>query len=183
MDRKNRQLLLQIAADSIDHGLRLGQPLTVDPAQFGAQLQETGASFVTLHIEGNLRGCIGSLEGYRPLVVDVAQNAFAAAFRDPRFGPLTVGEREQTDLSISVLTPPEPLVFGTEQQLIEQLRPGVDGLILEDGPHRGTFLPAVWDQLPQPTDFVAHLKRKSGLPADYWSDSITVQRYTTETIS
>ena len=140
------------------------------------------ATFVTLHVDAQLHGCIGTLEARRPLVEDVAHNARAAAFEDPRFPALTAPEFERLQIHISVLGVPEPIQFDSEEGLLRQLRPHVDGLILEAGPHRGTFLPAVWDELPAPQDFLRHLKRKAGLPADYWSRDLRVRRYTVESI-
>ncbi len=179
----HRRILLQVARDSIAHGLRTGRPLAVDPADFDPELQERRASFVTLNRHGRLRGCIGHLEAIQPLVADVAENAFNAAFRDPRFPPLTAGEFDDLEVHISVLSPPEPLAFDSEADLLEKIRPGVDGLILEEGPYRGTFLPSVWEQLPERGQFLAQLKMKAGLPPDYWSDTLKVYRYTTESFS
>ena len=179
---KQRQTILSLARDSINEGLDQGHALTVDQTRFDQDLQEPRACFVTLHIKGALRGCIGSLTAYRALVIDIAENAYAAAFRDPRFPPLTGDEIAAIDVSVSILTPPQAMRFSDEQDLIDQLRPGEDGLILEDGTHRGTFLPAVWQQLPDATDFLRHLKTKAGLPMDYWSDGIRVSRYGAESI-
>ncbi|HEX22747.1 MAG TPA: AmmeMemoRadiSam system protein A [Chromatiales bacterium] len=173
-------LLHKVARASIEHGIETGRPLTVDIARYPHPLREPRATFVTLNEHGQLRGCIGSLEAVRPLVEDVAHNAYAAAFSDPRFPPLQASELADLDVHISVLSPATPMQFHSEEDLIRQLRPGVDGLILEDGYHRGTFLPAVWESLPDPHDFLQHLKLKAGLPADYWSDTIRVSRYTTE---
>lgn len=179
-----RRRLLTIALSSIEHGLRHGTPLPVDPAQEPPALGECRASFVTLKLDQALRGCIGSLEAYRPLCVDVAGNAYAAAFLDPRFPALSRPELERLTLHIAVLSQPESLDFTSEHELIAQLRPHVDGLILEDGPaHRATFLPAVWESLPDPADFVRQLKLKAGLPAAYWSDTLRASRYVTETFS
>lgn len=176
----DRQTLLEVAAASIRQGLETGRPLHVDVAQYSPALQAPGASFVTLTLGGQLRGCIGMLEPIRPLVEDVAENAFAAAFRDPRFPPLSPAEYERLEYHISILNRPEPMQFDSEVDLVRQLRPGVDGLILEDDGHKGTFLPSVWESLPDPADFLRHLKMKAGLPPNYWSDSIKVQRYTVE---
>jgi len=175
-----QETLLHLAAESIRYGLEHGQPLPVNSTAYGPELQDKGASFVTLHIGGALRGCIGTLEAHRPLVVDTAHNAFAAAFSDPRFAPLSHAEFKHLDIHISVLNPAQPMDFTSEADLISQLRPGIDGLILQAGRRRGTFLPAVWESLPEPTDFVRHLKIKAGLPTDHWSDTIEVYRYTTQ---
>ena len=179
-DATQRATLIDVAARSIGHGLDHHRPLELDPADYPEPLRAIRASFVTLERGGDLRGCIGVLEPFRPLVEDVAQNAFAAAFEDPRFPPLRAAEYPELTLKISVLTPAEPLVFGSEADLLDQIRPGVDGLILRDGGHRGTFLPSVWEQLPHPRDFLAHLKRKAGLPMGYWSDRLQVLRYGSE---
>ena len=108
---------------------------------------------------------------------DVWQNAYNAAFRDPRFLPLTEEEFAQVQIEVSILTPALPLNISSEQQLLEKLRPGIDGVILEEGPHRATFLPAVWEVLPKAEDFLLHLKRKAGLPDDYWSPSVRILVY------
>jgi len=175
-----RAQLLDTARRSIGHGLANGQPLPVDPQQFGLPLNAAGASFVTLHIGEALRGCIGSLQAHRPLICDVAENAFAAAFRDPRFPPLREDELKSIKLDISVLSQADPMVFDSEQDLLNRIRPGVDGLILKDGNYRGTFLPSVWEALPDAGQFLKHLKLKAGLPSDHWSDTLEVWRYTTE---
>jgi AmmeMemoRadiSam system protein A len=143
-----------------------------------AWLDEPGATFVTLTQHGQLRGCIGSLVAERPLHEDVAGNARAAAFRDPRFTPVTRRELTEIAVEVSLLSPLEPVIFETESQLLESLRPGVDGLVLEYRRQRGTFLPQVWDQLPEPNAFLDHLKRKAGLSAEFWAPDIRVSRYT-----
>lgn len=173
-------LLREIAVQAIKYGLTHGEHLPVETSRYPKTLQTPGASFVTLNRNGQLRGCIGALEAHQPLVNDVAYNAYAAAFGDPRFPPLRKDELDGLDIHISVLTPPEPLTFDSEESLLEQIRPGIDGLILEDGYNRGTFLPAVWESLPDKKAFLRHLKQKAGLPPDYWSSSIRVSRYTTE---
>jgi uncharacterized protein len=175
--RASDATLLEVAWSSIRHGLRYGVPLEVRPWHFEATLQELGASFVTLRIGEELRGCTGTLEAVRPLVVDVAHNAFASAFRDSRFAPLDPGEFPALDLHISILDSPERLAVASEEELIRVLRPRRDGLILEEGARRATFLPAVWEQLPAPRDFVGHLKHKAGLPLDYWSPTLRLFRY------
>ncbi len=174
-----QQILLQLARESIRHGLDTDMPLHLDMESFDDRLKQRGASFVTLYLENELKGCIGTLTPFRPLALDVAENAFNAAFRDPRFPPLTKDEYERLTVSISVLSQPIPLEFNDEADLLRQLRPGVDGLILSAAGRRGTFLPSVWRELPDPQQFLAHLKRKAGLPADYWSPDIQVERYTT----
>lgn len=176
----DRNILLDTAWESIRHGLQHGTALAVEAADFAAPLSEAGASFVTLHRRDELRGCIGSLQAFRPLVSDVAENAFAAAFRDPRFTPLRDQELADLTLEISVLSAPQIMRFSSEQDLLQQLQPQRDGLILQDGSHRGTFLPSVWDALPEPGRFLQHLKLKAGLAPDHWSQDIQVWRYSTE---
>ena len=178
-DRKN---LLKLAQDAIFYGLKHQQVMPIKLEDYAAHLQEIRAVFVTLEINKNLRGCIGSLEAHRPLVEDIAYNAYAAAFSDPRFSPLNEAEFPQLKIHISILNQAEPMQFTSEQDLIRQLRPGVDGLILTDNGFRGTFLPSVWESLPKSEDFLAHLKLKAGLPQNYWSDTIKIERYTVESI-
>jgi hypothetical protein len=177
---EHRAILLDLARRSIAHGLEEGRPLPLDPEAYPEPLRERLAAFVTLNLSGTLRGCIGHLEAVQPLVLDVTENAYAAAFRDPRFPPLSRREFPDLTIHISVLTPPEPMTFSSEADLLAQIRPGIDGLILSDGHARGTFLPSVWESLPQASDFLTHLKRKAGLPASHWSDGVRVARYTTE---
>lgn len=139
-----------------------------------------GAVFVTLTRDGQLRGCIGSLEACRSLRADLEANACAAAFRDPRFPPLAAEELPGTRVEVSILSQPEAMAFRDEADALAQLRPGIDGVILEYGRHRGTFLPQVWEQLPEPGLFMRHLKLKAGLPPDFWSDDLRLSRYSVE---
>lgn len=173
-------MLLDIARHSIAYGLQHGEAAPVTVTDYSPALQEVKATFVTLTIHDALRGCIGTLQAFRPLVEDVAHNAFAAAFHDPRFPRLSRKELDRLHLHISILSTPEPIRYTDEQDLLAQLRPGVDGLILEEGYYRGTFLPQVWDSLPDPKQFLRHLKLKAGLPPDYWSKAIKMQRYSVE---
>lgn len=181
-NESQKETLLNLAKASIKHGLETGSPKPVNLDDYEPALREQGACFVTLQINKELRGCIGSLEAYRPLVEDVADNAFAAAFRDPRFSRLTDPEYEQLHYHISVLDKPQPMSFSSEQDLLQQIRPGIDGLVLHDKFNKGTFLPSVWESLPDPEDFLRHLKMKAGLSPNYWSDTIQVERYTVESI-
>jgi AmmeMemoRadiSam system protein A len=141
-------------------------------------LQEPGATFVTLRLDGELHGCIGSLEARRPLVQDVKANAVSAAFRDPRFRPLQAAELEKTRVEVSLLTGLEPISFDAEQHALAQLRPGVHGVTFEYGYHKSTFLPQVWEELPDIHEFIAHLKQKAGLPPDFWDPEVKLARYT-----
>ena len=140
-------------------------------------LQRSGATFVTLFYGGELRGCIGSLRATRDVALDVRENALAAAFRDPRFPPLTVDEFEATWVEVSLLSPLESARFDTEDELRARLRPGIDGVTLELDEHRATFLPQVWEALPEPREFLAALKHKAGLPAEFWSPRLNVALY------
>lgn len=140
-------------------------------------LHEPGATFVTLTQDGRLRGCIGSLEAWRPLDEDVRANAKSAAFRDPRFPPLARAELELTRVEVSLLTPPAPMHVTDEEDAIRQMQPGIDGMIFECRGRRGTFLPQVWESLPDPREFLHHLKQKAGLLPDFWSPDVRLYRY------
>jgi len=169
-------VLLRIARAAIGH--RLGLALTW--REGAAFLRERRASFVTLKSAGRLRGCIGSLAPTQSLLDDVKRNARAAAFADPRFAPLTLSEFDDVCLEISLLSETSPIEFDSESHLLAQLRPGIDGLILRHMQHCSTFLPQVWESLPRAQDFLAQLKRKAGLSADFWAPDIAVSRYTVE---
>ncbi len=150
------------------------------PQPDGFDRRAHGGVFVTLFLHRRLRGCIGSTRAHRPLVQDVAINARAAAFRDPRFKPLTAEENRDLAISLSVLAPPQPMTAATEDDLLTQLRPGVDGLILRHGAARAVFLPVVWHSFPEPRDFFRQLKNKAGLASDVWSPEFRLARFTTE---
>ncbi len=182
LNKENRQRLLELAKRSIQHGLQTSRPIKIDLADYPAELSERRATFVTLEINHQLRGCIGMLEAARPLAEDIAENAYSAAFKDPRFPPLEAHELDKLDIHLSILTPAEPVAFSSEQDLLTQLQPGTDGLILEEGHRRGTFLPSVWESLPEPEQFLRHLKQKAGLAPDYWSKTIRIYRYRAEII-
>ncbi len=174
-----RAQLLSIARQSIRHGLNTGQPLTVTADGWAGVPAEEYGNFVTLTQAGQLRGCVGCVEPTQPLAPSVAAHAFGAAFGDPRFPPLTDTEAEHTRIEISVLSSPEPVDAPTRESLAAALRPRKDGLLLADGTHRATFLPKVWEQLPDPEQFIAHLRSKAGLSAHGWSDTIRCFRYHT----
>lgn len=173
LSTKEQESLIELAKFSIAKKLGLEYP---EPESF--ECTDKIATFVTLKLNGELRGCIGTLTAHRPLLEDVRENALSAAFRDPRFEPLSKDEFKDISISISLLTKPEDISFSSEEDLLSQIRPGIDGLIIRDGNHRGTFLPSVWDDLPDKELFWKYLKRKAGLPQDYWSSSMEVQRYT-----
>lgn len=175
-----RATLLQVARASIAHGMHTGKALGVRVGDYSPALWSVRASFVTLHTRNQLRGCIGHLESVQPLVVDVAENAFSAAFRDPRFPPLRPAEFQSLQIHISVLTPLEPLACASEVELLMRLQPGKDGLVLESGGQRGTFLPSVWESIPETHEFLQHLKLKAGLTATQWPADLRVYRYQTD---
>ena len=174
MHTNRGQTLLAIARGAIAEQLGAPSP----PFAATEWLNEPGATFITLTCAGALRGCIGSLEAARPLRVDVENNARAAAFSDPRFAPLSAREYREIKVEVSLLSPMQPVLVENETQALALLRPGIDGVLLEYGQQRGTFLPQVWEQLPEPRAFLAHLKQKAGLPADFWADEIRLSRYT-----
>jgi len=173
-DPDKGETLLKLARSEI--GSKLGQPATT-PAHAG-WLMEPGASFVTLTRQGELRGCIGTLEAHRPLGIDVRENAVAAAFRDPRFMPLSHAEFDEIRVEVSLLSPAQALAVADEATALAALRPNVDGVVFEYRHFRSTFLPQVWEQLPEPAEFMAHLKRKAGLPMDFWAEDVRLSRYT-----
>lgn len=178
-----RQRLLHVARDAIGAALDGKRDFTLDVARFPAALREQRASFVTINLRGRLRGCIGSLEAHRSLVLDVASNARAAAFTDPRFQPLTRDEFDEIELHVSVLSEPRPLNVASREELVAALRPGVDGLIIAESGKRATYLPSVWAQLGEPETFVSELRRKAGLDPAGWSTQTRVWRYHTEEFS
>ncbi len=165
--------LLTIARSAI--AIELGFPRAGEASH--AALMQPAATFVTLRNAGQLRGCIGSIRPVRPLGADVRENAVAAAFRDPRFPPLAAAEFAATAVEVSLLSADERLDVRDEEDLVARLRPGVDGVILEYGSQRATFLPQVWEALAEPRAFVAALKRKAGLPEAFWSPRMNVSRY------
>ncbi|ANK82801.1 MAG: hypothetical protein TEF_19865 [Rhizobiales bacterium NRL2] len=177
----HRDLMVTTAARALGVRLARNKRPAVNLETFPHELRTMGASFVTLNLKKRLRGCIGSLRAHRPLAEDIAWNAVSAGFEDPRFEPLTVAEFRDSEIEISVLSAPAPMDFRDEADLAAQLRPGIDGLILQDGERRGTFLPKVWESLDTPGSFLAGLKVKAGLPRNHWSADVKVWRYTTET--
>jgi AmmeMemoRadiSam system protein A len=171
-DERGR-LLLAIARESICEALGLGRANAHDEAW----LREPGATFITLMRQDRLRGCVGSIQAYRPLGEDVRENARASAFRDSRFPPVERGEVPELRVEVSLLSAPEPFVVSCEAEACRVLRPGHDGVVFACGHHRSTFLPQVWEQLPDPWDFLAHLKRKAGLPERFWGPEVRLSRY------
>ncbi len=175
-----RQQLFSVVQEAILHGLNLSSRIELDHKQYAPSLLTPCATFVTLKMEGLLRGCIGSLYASEPLIDNLAHNAYNAAFEDPRFLPVNHDEYPLLDIDISLLSPPEAIEFESEQDLLEQLRPGIDGLILRDGDNSATFLPTVWGQISDTNRFVHELKLKADLAEDYWSDTLQAERYTVE---
>jgi AmmeMemoRadiSam system protein A len=166
--------LLATARAALDR--TLGEPARADVAH--PALDRPGATFVTLTQAGELRGCIGTLEALRALRLDVEHNTRHAALRDPRFAPLTAAERTITRIEVSLLSAPVSLAVAGEDDLLQRLRPGEDGIVLAYRDRRATFLPQVWESLPEPRAFLAALKQKAGLGARFWDDEIRVARYT-----
>lgn len=182
LTRDQAAIVLAIARDSIRHGLDRGRPLAVDLESLPRALRAPRATFVTLERDGGLRGCMGRLEALRPLAEDVACNAFAAAFQDFRFPPVAEDEIDRLDIRIALLSRPEPLPFRDEADLVAQLVPGRDGVILEAGALRGTFLPAVWESLGDPWEFLRRLKQKAGIPVHGGGTPYRAYRYAAEVL-
>ena len=176
-------MLLGVVREAVKGGLDGGAEPKLSVGAYPAEITAPRASFVTLTLGGKLRGCIGSLQARLPLALDVAHNAFRAAFKDLRFQPVTTAEFSNLHAAVSVLTAPVELDFDSEASLVALLRAGVDGVILAEGNRRGTFLPDVWETLPKPQQFLRRLKHKAGLPDDYWSPTLKAWRYTTEAFS
>lgn len=167
------QSLLTIARNAIGHPFGVhANTVTPHPA-----LAHLAATFVTLNENNELRGCMGTLEAHRPLAMDVAENAFAAAFSDPRFDPLDESELNLIKVEVSLLDTPQMMSFKDEEDLLGKLCPGADGIILSYGAHRATFLPQVWESLPEPMAFLSQLKRKAGLATNFWDPAICITRY------
>lgn len=164
--------LVKLAVRSIQYGFTKNEPPKVAVNTFAKELRVKRATFVTLERNGHLRGCIGSITAVRPLVLDVVENAFRAAFRDPRFSPLSPEERKGLGISLSVLTPMNQIAFKSQAELLSQVKPGYHGLLIQDGEKRSVFLPQVWEQLPAPEDFLSRLKVKAGFSPDYWSKDL-----------
>jgi AmmeMemoRadiSam system protein A len=170
--------LRAVAREAIEYRLRQGREPETDLSLYPPHLHEPRATFVTLRRHGELRGCTGSLEATRPLVADVVHNACRSAFGDPRFPPLSEAELVGLAISVSLLSPLERLRVASEQELLGALRPGIDGLVLSDAGACATFLPSVWESLPEPPAFLDALRRKAGLPPGHWSETIRFERYT-----
>lgn len=168
------QVLLPLARAAIGAELGLEHAASEDLPW----LRQHGACFITLMQDAKLRGCIGTLRAHRALAEDVKANAVAAAFRDPRFKPLAADEFTGVSVEVSILSVLQPLSFSDEPDALRQLRAGMDGVVFEYGHHTSTFLPQVWDDLKEPSEFLAHLKYKAGLPPDFWDKEVRLSRYT-----
>lgn len=171
------QILLHIARASITQVLTETSSVNETLIRKASWLQDEAACFVTLTQQDQLRGCIGTLQPHRSLLDDVKANAKAAAFNDPRFSPLTKDELGNTQVEVSLLSAMQAMNFSSEQEALAQLQPGIDGVVFEYGSYRSTFLPQVWQQLPDSKEFIAHLKHKAGLSTDFWADQVKLSRY------
>ncbi len=177
LDAHERDALLRIARASIHHGLANGRPLDLEATALTGRLGEQRASFVSVHYQAQLRGCVGNLARQLPLAKDVARNAYHAASQDSRFNALTEAELPAASIEVSVLSESRFIEVESEADLYRRLVPCEDGVILIEANRRATFLPKVWEHLPHPADFIRELKFKAGLPADYWSDTLRFARY------
>lgn len=174
------KMLLQIARSSIARALQVGDFETDRVDKTAEWLCVPGATFITLTQHDRLRGCIGSLQTHQTLFENVCGNAVSAALHDNRFPPVTAEEFNSISIEVSLLSALQPLTTSSEADALAQLRPGIDGVMFECGVYRSTFLPQVWESLPKPRDFLAHLKLKAGLYADFWSDAVQLSRYTVQ---
>lgn len=180
LSESDRNFLKNLAHESIRMKLEKNLEPTIDAKNLSPGLNENRATFVTLNMFEELRGCIGSLIAHRALYLDIMSNAKSAAFEDPRFPPLELRELEKLDIHISVLTVPEQISVSSEDDLLSRLRVGVDGLLLKDGNHQSTFLPSVWEMVGSKKEFLMHLKRKAGLDVNHWSKTIELYTYQCE---
>ena len=168
LNAEEKQILLRLARQALEAAVHRQPMPQINPDEMTGRLQEPGASFVTLTIRGMLRGCVGTLEPYQSLADDVREHAVAAGLQDFRFPPVRAEELDQIEIEVSRLTMPQPLVYTTPQTLVEKLRPGIDGVVLRDGMRRATFLPQVWEKLPDPAEFLDHLCAKMGADPGLW---------------
>ncbi len=178
VDESEQKILLKMARDAIGHGLVHAEAPEVVPDDYVAPLRQIACTFVTLHMDNALRGCIGSLKAHRPLVADVSRHAYAAAFSDVRFSPLEHNELAGLHIHISILSALEPVSFDSDDGLTASLRPQMDGLLIEIGDQRATFLPTVWSSFPDGRTFLAALKKKAGMQTG--ASGYSAWRYTTQ---
>ena len=182
LDAGARKTLFDLAREVVRQAaLHGGKPpkITIN-GQLPRTLLAQRATFVTLNVDGRLRGCRGSILAHQSLISDVANNAFQSGFGDPRFTPLTIGELEGLEFHVSILSTPRRIACESEAELLGALRPDVDGVILRDGERQSLFLPSVWEQIHDPLAFLRTVKLKAGLPAEHWSPTLEAYRYTTE---
>lgn len=182
LDPRDQDILLDIARDSIVFGIEHGCEVRIDAAHYPESVRAARATFVTLRHRGELQGCVGTLRAVRPLACDVAHNSFQAAFGDERFAPLVAEQLPELDIHVSILSALERMPVRSQDELLAQLRPGVDGLLLQDGALRATFLPSMWRQINDARQFLALLRQKAGMPRDHWSQRTEAYRYTAEEI-
>lgn len=165
---EEQRILLRLAREALEHGVRGMPPPALEPAALTPRLRAPGAAFVTLTIQGELRGCVGSLAAQQPLAEDVRAHAVDASIEDPRFPPVLPAELERIEIEVSCLSTPEKLEYTDAGDLLGRLRPGVDGVLLQDGFRRATYLPQVWEKIPEEAAFLDSLCQKMGLPPDSW---------------
>lgn len=169
LSAEEQRMLLEIAREAVAQAVRGARAPSVDLSQLPPRLREKGASFVTLlGPEGELRGCIGTVEAHSPLALDVQRNAVSSALRDPRFFPVSVDELDGLQIELSILTPPQRLEYDGPDDLLAKIRPGIDGVIIEKDWRRATLLPSVWEKIPDPLQFLSTLCLKAGLSQDEW---------------
>ena len=180
LTRDERIALLDLAEAAIEHGVQTDALIDLEAHEVEGPWARRQATFVTVYLDEALNGCIGSIEPVRPLAEDIVHNAFQAAFRDPRFEPISRSDLAALECQISVLSPLELLVAADERALCAAVEPGVHGVLLECRGQRGTLLPSVWEKCADPALFVRHVKRKAGLPADFWAEDLRAYVYTVE---
>jgi AmmeMemoRadiSam system protein A len=169
LSTEEQRMLLEIAREAVAQAVRSARAPSLDLSQFPPRLREKGASFVTLlGPEGELRGCIGTVEAHSPLAQDVQRNAVSSALRDPRFFPVSVDELDDLQIELSILTPPQRLEYDGPDDLLAKVRPGIDGVIIEKDWRRATLLPSVWEKIPDPVQFLSTLCLKAGLSQNEW---------------
>ena len=173
----DKHLILEYAYAAVAYAVKTGRTLPVDLSSTSETLQQDGACFVTLKFNGKLRGCTGSIEAFRPLIIDVVNNAQSSARHDSRFRPVSISELPDLAVSVSVLTPRTEIPHSSEEDLLRKLRPGIDGLTIESPDYRAVFLPVMWEQLPESQDFLKHLKLKAGMPANFWPTDMIAMRF------
>jgi AmmeMemoRadiSam system protein A len=182
LTEQEQATLLQLAHSAIEHGVNLGRPMEVDAANYSKRLGRNQATFVTLKLDGDLRGCIGKIQATQPLVCDVVENAYSAAFKDNRFNPVNQQELGAIKLAISLLTEPELLEYSNKDELLEKLQCDQGGVILSDDRHVGVFLPVMWSRFTEAEEFVARLKSKAGMAPHVWHESLCVHTFRVESI-